>query len=357
MSPEKLKITPQELQLRLAWSLDMKTEWACKVLSEFIIHMRGKVYLSFSGGKDSQIVEEILNRIWDGSLKHLTPNWERLVKYDKPVKCYSNTGLEFPEIVDHVKKFDNVTVVKPLMGFTRVVKEFGFAIGSKKTARMIRDLRNPTDKNQASRNLYLTGIKQDGTQTKSFKLAKKWHKLIDAPFKVSDQCCDILKKEPFVRFERETGLRPIVGTTTSEGTQRRVSYLQTGCNSFEEGKEKCRPLSIWTDADVWEFADRWNIKFAPVYYDRIVDVEQVDGTIVPTEVKAETQTGCMWCMFGVQEESKKENNRIQRIAISHPKIHDIIINKIGMGEVLKFIGVDYKPINKGCQKYMFKNTD
>lgn len=344
-----MKVTPDVVRLRLAWSLDMKIEYFCKIVSEFVIFCKGECYSSFSGGKDSQIGIEIIDRIWDGTYKHITPNWERLVKYDKPTKVYSNTGLEFPEIVEHVKKFEDVTVVKPKIGFTRVIAEYGFAIGSKKIAMMIKRLRGyiatPSDKNAATKNLYLTGIKSDGTKGKSGSmLPKRWRRAIDAPFKISDECCNVLKKEPFARYEEETGRKPIVFTTVGESDQRLTSYLKTGCNSFEDGKEKCRPLSIFTEANVWEYAERWGIGFAEVYYERTIDVEQVDGSFKLTTIEAESQTGCMWCMFGIHLEDKSKNNRIQRIAISHPKLHHIIINKVGLGEVLKFIGVSFMPL-------------
>lgn len=356
-----MKITAQELQLRLAWTLDMKIEWFCKVYSEFMIATNGHCYQSFSGGKDSQIGSHIIDKIHDGTLKHITPRWEKVSSYPTPPRVFSNTGLEFPEIVSHVSNFENVTIVKPMMGFTRVVKEYGFAVASKKTAMMVRRIKdymeNPKDSNSATLKLYTTGIKQNGKKSNSSKLPNIWRKLLSAPFKVSDQCCNILKKEPFSRYEQETGRKPIVFTTTQEGDQRAVSYLKTGCNTLDEGKEKSRPYSIFTDADTWEYAYRWQIRFAEVYYERTIPVEQLDGTLVKTTIAAETRTGCMWCQFGIHLEDKYKNNRIQRIAISHPKLHDVIINKVGLGEVLKYIGVPFLPKREcGKQKDLFDSV-
>lgn len=56
------------------------------------------------------------------------------------------------------------------------------------------------------------------------------------------------------------------------------------------------------------------------------------------------RTGCMFCMFGCHLE--KEPNRFQKMAITHPKQYDYCINQLGLGEVLDYIGVDYKPKNK-----------
>ena len=53
----------------------------------------------------------------------------------------------------------------------------------------------------------------------------------------------------------------------------------------------------------------------------------------------EKRTGCMFCMFGVHLE--KGENRFQRMKKTHPKQYDYCINKLGCGEVLDFIGVEY----------------
>ena len=50
---------------------------------------------------------------------------------------------------------------------------------------------------------------------------RKWAFVIDAPFKVSDRCCDVLKKNPANRFVRESGRYPIIGTMACESQARR----------------------------------------------------------------------------------------------------------------------------------------
>ena len=47
----------------------------------------------------------------------------------------------------------------------------------------------------------------------------------------------------------------------------------------------------------------------------------------------------MFCMFGAHLE--KEPNRFQRLKETHPKQYDYCINKLGIGEVLDYIGVKY----------------
>ena len=45
-------------------------------------------------------------------------------------------------------------------------------------------------------------------------------------------------------------------------------------------------------------------------------------------------------MFGAHLE--KEPNRFQRLKVTHPKLHNYCINKLGMGEVLDYINVKYE---------------
>ena len=48
----------------------------------------------------------------------------------------------------------------------------------------------------------------------------------------------------------------------------------------------------------------------------------------------------MFCPIGVHLE--KHPNRFQRMKITHPKIYDYCINQLGLGELLDYVGVDYK---------------
>ena len=49
-------MTPQELHTRQQWTLAQKVDHTLGVIDQFISRMDGKVYLSFSGGKDSTVL-------------------------------------------------------------------------------------------------------------------------------------------------------------------------------------------------------------------------------------------------------------------------------------------------------------
>ena len=115
-------------------------------IEEWFTAWDGKVYVSFSGGKDSTVLAYLVAN-W---LSHFrTPPWPLNL-------AFINTGLEYPEIQKFVneytdwprKKFPRVTVnlhrLRPKMNIRQVVRKYGYSIVSKEVADCIADAkRNP----------------------------------------------------------------------------------------------------------------------------------------------------------------------------------------------------------------------
>lgn len=178
----------------------------------------------------------------------------------------------------------------------------------------------------------MTGYNQKGVYCPSQKLSKKWLKLVDAPFNVSEQCCDVFKKNPMNAYHKETGRYPYTGEMAAESQMREKTYLKTGCNAHDISHPKSMPMGFWTHQDVLEYVVKNNLKYASVYGDIVYE----DGKYRLTGVQ---RTGCMFCMFGVNLE--KEPNRFQHMKITHPNQYNYCINKLGLGEVLDYCGVPY----------------
>jgi len=298
-----MKIKLWQLRQKQSVPLNGKINMSRRRIETWYKKYNGKVYVAFSGGKDSTVLLHLVRSIY--------PDVEAI---------FIDTGLEYPEIRDFVAQFDNVKVLRPKIPFNQVIDTYGYPVISKKVARQIRDLQNPTDKNKATRKLYFEGIKK----AKSFKLPKKWRFLINAPFKISERCCDVMKKEPFRRYEKESGNKPYIGIMASDSNQREAGYLRTGCNNFKKGISN--PIAFWTEQDIWDYIKEFKLPYCSIY---------------DTGVK---RTGCMFCMFGVHLE--KQPNRFQLMKKTHPQPYKYCIYKLGIGKILDFIGVEYKSIKK-----------
>lgn len=312
----------RDLRQKQSLPLECKIILTQQRIREWYDHWEGQVCVSFSGGKDSTV------------LKHLVETTSGV--YDVP-SVFVNTGLEFPEIRTFAMSQPNVVTVYPEMRFDKVVDTYGYPVIGKRQARYIRDLQNASENNRATVNLRLTGYNQDGKYCPSMKLANKWVFLKDAPFKISDQCCDVMKKRPLKAYQKETGRKPIIGTMTCESSQRERQYLRNGCNAFNQGTSQ--PMSFWTDQDVLAYILKYNLDYASVYGDIVCDD---NGDLYTT---GESRTGCMFCAFGIALDGCP--NRFQRMKGTHPPQYAFCMKPrkesgLGMRDVLEYIGVPYE---------------
>lgn len=305
--------TKQDLSVMQAWPLERKIQVTQAKILEWYYHYGGRVAVSFSGGKDSTVLLDLARRAFP----------------DIPA-VYVDTGLEYPEIRDFVKTVPNVTWLRPEMPFPKVIQRYGYPVVSKDVAKRIYYARKGSE--WAIR--HLNGQNKDGTHSVYNERYMKWRFLLDAPFPISDHCCDVMKKDPLHRYARESGRMQIVGTMACESARRQMTYLRTGCNAFDMKGPKSQPMSFWLERDVLAYLRVTGIPYAPIYGEIVED----RGKLITTGAH---RTGCMFCMFGVHLE--KGPNRFQRMALTHPKQHDYCIRKMGCGKVLDYIGVPYAP--------------
>ncbi len=298
--PNKFDIP--KLMERQALPLEDKIDMSHQRIIEWYEHHDGMVYVAFSGGKDSTVLLDMVREIYP----------------DVPA-VFADTGLEYPEIRKFVKTVDNVIWVKPKMKFRAVVETYGFPIISKKVCHQVQVLQNPTPTNVNSRRLYLHGIKRDGTTSRYFKLPRKWLPMVDSPFRFSDKCCDIIKKEPLDTYAKLNKRHPFMGTMAADSEQRRAVYLKSGCNVFESGKPKSMPMGFWLEEDVWEYLKKYKVPYSKIY-----DL-------------GEKRTGRMFCGFGIHMQG--EPNRFVRMKKSHPAQWRYCMDKLGMRELLQFFKI------------------
>lgn len=199
-----------ELKKRQEWNLNQKIDHSLGVIDQFISRLEGKVYVSFSGGKDSTVLLDLCRII--------NPNI-------KAVFC--NTGNEYPDIVRFVRELKstpgyNIEIITPKIKPVEVFENYGFPLISKETSRCIYDVKFSKSEKLINHRLYGEGGKTKG------KLPIKWRFLVNEEFKISDFCCKKLKKDPFRKYERLTGLSPILGIMASESILRQSTYIRRG---------------------------------------------------------------------------------------------------------------------------------
>ena len=301
-----------ELKQMQSLPLEVKILKTQQRIREWYEYWDGQVYVSFSGGKDSTVLLRLVRELYP----------------DVPA-VFIDTGLEYPEIRGFVKPIDNVMTIRPKMPFSKVIQEHGFPIISKQQSQYLQECREThSDK--------LRQLRLKGSRLGYFKVSEKYKYLLNAPFKISDKCCYVMKKEPAKNYEKESGNRPILGIMADESEMRKREYRERGCNAFDITRPKSSPLGFWTEQDILKFLVDFKQPYSKIYGEIIKD----RGMYFTT---GETRTGCMFCMFGVHLE--KGENRFQRMSRTHPKQYDYCINKLGLGEVLDYIGVDYRVNN------------
>lgn len=92
---------------------------------EWYKHYNGNVYISFSGGKDSTVLLDIARKI-----------------YPDIKAIYVDTGLEYPELKQFVKSFDNIQIIRPEQNFKSIVIEYGYPVISKDVSECVEQAKN-----------------------------------------------------------------------------------------------------------------------------------------------------------------------------------------------------------------------
>jgi len=164
----------------------------------------------------------------------------------------------------------------------------------------------------------------------------KWKFLLEAPFEISNKCCNVMKKSPMHTYTRQTGRKGITAQMASESRLRTQKWLQHGCNMFDAQNPISNPMSFWFEQDVLLYAKLHDIKLCSVYGDIVTE----DGSeFVPDGLETKgifeldrptlittgcNRTGCCMCGFGLHLE--KRPNRLELIAeLSNPSIQDYIL--------------------------------
>lgn len=84
---------------------------------------------------------------------------------------------------------------------------------------------------------------------------------------ISDLCCEKLKKSPLKRVAKHMQMQcSIIGTLAEESQIRKRDWITYGSNIFFQKKDnQCRPLSFWTNQDIWDYIKLCNLPVSDLY--------------------------------------------------------------------------------------------
>ena len=248
---------------------------------------KGKIFLSFSGGKDSTVLAELIKMA------------------DLPTKIpfvFANTRIEFDATLRFVKNYDyeNIVIVQPRKPFGQILKEYGKPVLSKIKSNNLstyqKHMDNPLDYHRAR--VLITGEREakgvKSGERSRFALPDKYFHFLhpDLEYKIANMCCTYMKKYPFDDYAKENDMNgTFTGVRVAEGGARATTYKSCVQIKKKNGKDfiMSMPLFDWPDELVDEFVKKYNVKLSDAY------------TVYGCE-----RTGCVGCPYGRNIEKELE---------------------------------------------------
>lgn len=214
--------------------------------------------ISYSGGKDSNVLSVLIDLALPGN---------------RIPRVYADTGIELNAVRDFVRakceEDDRFVIVQPKVPIKQMLERVGYPFKSKRHSNYLElfqrygcDIDNPN----------ITSAKNYAGKGKPWTRRNLCPKILQYQFtpefklKVSDLCCDELKKKPLNTWNTENN-KPysIIGLMAEEGGRRSGAK----CLVFNRRRTKLeafQPLASMTkDWEDW-FIAKYDIKLPPLYY-------------------------------------------------------------------------------------------
>lgn len=362
-------------------TLEQKIKFAVQVLKKANKLSKHNIALAFSGGKDSQVVADIIERF--------------VPELHERIYCiFGNTTCEFPEslrfareygrahygnrfmetkpgLLDHVElryEFakELVALIEKENCLPEILKDDGKLAGQKTLVDAAIKRGYTLDKTncffpgQPMNFLYcleqygmpLMGkaaskldahriniecfLKYSKTNSEDEKLQEYYNVLRECKF--SQHCCTLLKKKPSEEMQKKLDVDVIIkGLMADESHTRMVNISTRGC-IFASKREHIQdgnfyhvsPIGMWTDRDIWNYIEYYKLTYSPLYD---ITYENKDGHTRHIE-----RNGCMFCGTDLMF----RDNHLSVLRQTHLKAYDICMEKFGYRQALNSLFRRYK---------------
>ncbi|RCX20904.1 phosphoadenosine phosphosulfate reductase family protein [Anaerobacterium chartisolvens] len=370
-------ISYEDLTIEQNKDLDYKIAEAVKAIAAALKVCRHRCALAFSGGKDSTVLWHIIRT-------HFPETVDRLVV------IYGNTGIEYPECLKFSRQlpkdwkcnFCEATPLKtecPCYKYKAQQEILQHVINQKQLNWILKEdgkLKSTAtleamcpphlqEKFERERLIWPEGttksywwctdqygwpllgkafsrlkahrinidcfLRYSKSQSEDAKLLAYYEILSEV--KISQACCDILKKEPSEKVQADYDVDVIFkGLMAAESRSRQTNFISRGYlfKSSRPHLEKsgdpfwhCNPISIWTDDDIWKYIHRFNVPYSTLY-----DMGWTDADGKFHKIK---RNGCMGCGTDLLF----QNNHMAMLRRTHQKQWEAIMRKGMAAEIQK----------------------
>ncbi|MFN3077818.1 MAG: phosphoadenosine phosphosulfate reductase family protein [Alphaproteobacteria bacterium] len=358
-------MTWRELATQQARPLDDKITVAHATIADALRVSRHRPAVAFSAGKDSTVLLHMIRQHMPGVLvlygntgveypeciafaRQLHRDWQLNLHETKPLRTdarsYRYAGQR--RIWEHLIKTDQIHSILKLDGKLKSTDALERAAPPELAAQLERDrLTWPAGSVQS----YWWCVDQYGWPL----LGKAWSRLearrinIDTflrfstslsrdasllayydvlrHVKISQACCDFLKKQPMLRLQQQYDVDLIFkGLMAAESRSRAKNFLSRGYlftghhhNWLPRADPywHCQPMAIWTDDDVWSYIHRHSLPYSSLY-----DIGYTDPSGHRVTIK---RNGCMGCATDLLF----PDNHMSTLRRTHPRAWRVFMER------------------------------
>lgn len=338
--------------------LDKKVEISIEVIRRALKLSRHRPALAFSGGKDSQVVSDLIER--------------NFPKEFQRVHCiFGNTGIEFPESLKFARKYGTEHYGKrfhetKLLRLEEPELRYNFArqiVSELDEEGSLDEILKPDGKLKGQKalitaaekrgytldqsNCFFEGhpknfaycveqygapllgkaaskldahriniecfLKYSKSESKKDELKDYYNILRECKF--SQHCCKLLKKEPSERIQAELGVDVIFKGLMASESKSRLTSIATRGHIFESHRDHIMdgsfwhisPIALWTDDDIWNYIHKHDLEYSPLY-----DITYTAEDGAEQHIK---RNGCIMCGTDIQF----KDNHLAILRQTHPQ--------------------------------------